>query len=272
MSKTEDQSNETTEKTKKSPIGLIFIVLALLALIIMVGLANNVKITPPEATETAEAAEAVETTKQDTSADATATQITQATDGAETTTQEVSADFDLEKASTPRILGNPDAPIKISEHSSFTCGACAMFHKSNFKMIKEEYIDTGKAYIVFDDFPRNKYDIIIGSVARCVPETAYFNFIQLLFETQKDWLNEEYLAHLKQNAKLTGASEAQINNCLNSTELHEALAKRQKAANENHGVESTPTLVINDSVLVSGLDPYATIKAALEAALVKPAE
>lgn len=266
MSKTEDQSNETTEKTKKSPIGLILIVLALLALIIMVGLANNVKITPPEATETAEA---VETTKQDTSADATAAQ---ATDGAETTTQEVSADFDLEKASTPRILGNPDAPIKISEHSSFTCGACAMFHKSNFKMIKEEYIDTGKAYIVFDDFPRNKYDIIIGSVARCVPETAYFNFIQLLFETQADWLNEEYLTHLKQNAKLTGASETQINNCLNSTELHEALAKRQKAAHEDHAVESTPTLVINDSVIVSGLAPYATIKAALEAALVKPAE
>lgn len=263
MSKTEDQSNETTEETKKSPMGIIFAILIFLAIVIVVGLTNNAKVTTSEPTETAK-------TEQGTSTDAT--QTAHASDGTETTTQEVSADFDLEKASTPRILGNPDAPIKISEHSSFTCGGCAMFHKSNFKMIKEEYIDTGKAYIVFDDFPRNKYDIIIGSVARCVPENAYFNFVQLLFETQKNWLNEEYLTHLKQNAKLTGASDAQINNCLNSTELHKALAERQAAAGKDHGVDSTPTLVINDSVVISGLDPYAAIKAALEAALVKPAE
>ncbi len=266
MSKTEDKPNETTEETKKSPIGMIFAILVLLAIVIVVGLTNNAKVTTSEPTEIAESVE----TEQDTSTDAT--QTAQAPDGTETITQEVSADFDLEKASTPRILGNSDAPIKISEHSSFTCGGCAMFHKGNFKKIKEEYIDTGKAYIVFDDFPRNKYDIIIGAVARCVPEDAYFNFVQLLFETQENWLNEEYLTHLKQNAKLTGASDAQINNCLNSTELHKVLAEHQEAASKDHGVKSTPTLVINDSVVVSGLDPYATIKAALEAALVKPAE
>ena len=156
MSKTEDQSNETTEETKKSPIGMIFAVLILLAIVIVVGLTNNAKVTTSDPTETAEAVK----TELGTSTTA------QAPDGTEIITQEVSADFDLEKASTPRILGNPDAPIKISEHSSFTCGGCAMFHKSNFKMIKEEYIDTGKAYVVFDDFPRNKYDIIIGSVAQ----------------------------------------------------------------------------------------------------------
>lgn len=258
-------------KDKKSPQIIIIAVLVLLALVIVVGLANNAKITAPKITETAEAVETEQDTNADTAQTAQDTNNAEI-DGAETTTQEVSADFDLEKASTPRILGNPDAPIKISEHSSFTCGACAMFHKTNFKMIKEEYIDTGKAYIVFDDFPRNMYDIKIGAVARCVPESTYFNFVQLLFETQKDWLNEEYVTYLKQNAKLAGASEAQVNNCLESTELHDALAKRQDAANKTHGVKSTPTLVINDSVIVSGLDPYATIKAALEAALVKPAE
>ncbi len=177
--------------------------------------------------------------------------------------------FDLENAAIPRILGNPNAPVKISEHSSFTCGHCAKFHKTNFKQIKKDYVDTGKAYIVYSDFPLNGHDIKIGSIARCVPEKSFFSFIQLLFETQENWLKKDYLEHVKQNAKLTGVSEEQINECLSSRTLHEALANgREKAMNE-HGVNSTPTLVINDSAVIAGLAAYSEIKKILDAELEK---
>lgn len=269
MSNTEDQATDTTEKAKKSPVGIILIIFAIFAITAVVSflsLTNN-KAEPNNVTEASN--ENVDVSLQ--TEQANAAQADNASDSDVVTKSEPFV-FDLEKASTPRILGNPNAPIKISEHSSFTCGGCAMFHKNNFKLIKEEYIDTGKAYIVFDDFPRNMFDIKIGAVARCVPEKAYFDFVQLLFETQKTWLNEKYTTYLKQNAKLTGASSAQIDTCLNSKELHEALAHRQEAAANDHGVKSTPTLVINDKTVISGLDKYATIKAALDAAMVKPAE
>lgn len=273
---TEEAKSDVTEKTKKMPSLVMLIIFAVIAVFVISSIADkNAKPVKSEIPETVSAPienevqkDANDNTAQEADIDKAAESTAQQTGD----TQVSNVAFDLENAKTPRILGDPNAPVKISEHSSFTCGGCAMFHKDNFKRIKQEYIDTGKAYIVFDDFPRNSFDITIGSVARCVPEQAYFNFVQLLFETQKTWLNDGYMTYLKQNAKLTGASEAQINNCLESKELHETLAQHQEAANKNHGVKSTPTLVINDTVVISGLEPYEKIKAAIDAAIAKAAE
>ena len=41
--------------------------------------------------------------------------------------------IDVKDALKERILGNPNAPIKISEHSSFSCGHCGKFHNNVFK-------------------------------------------------------------------------------------------------------------------------------------------
>ena len=131
-----------------------------------------------------------------------------------------SAAFNVEALSAPRILGNPDAPIKISEHSSFTCGACRAFHDVNYQKIKADFIDTGKAYLVFDDFPRNGVDVVVGAVARCVPDNAYFNFVQLVFNTQDQWSqNRNFADHIKQNAVLAGADAEQVDQCFDSKEL-----------------------------------------------------
>lgn len=178
----------------------------------------------------------------------------------------------LKKLATPRVLGDPNSPIEIREHSSFSCGHCKRFHETNFKEIKKDYIDTGKAHIVFDDFPRNIVDLSAGVVARCVPDAAYFNYIQLLFETQDDWaFKGEHLEYLKQNAKLIGLTDEQIDACLNNQKLQDALAQSAQTANQKHGVSSTPTLVINGKTVIPGLAPYEDLKKALDAELEKSA-
>ena len=165
---------------------------------------------------------------------------------------------------TPRILGNPNAPVKISEHSSFTCGACAAYHKTNFKTLKTDYIDTGKAYLVFDDFPRNPVDIMVGSLARCLSGDAYFNFVQLLFETQADWANEGFKDHVKQNAMMAGVPEDKYEDCVNNKAVHEALAASREKTSTKFNINSTPQLVINDKRVIAGLAPYEDIKKAIE--------
>lgn len=179
--------------------------------------------------------------------------------------------LNIDELGTPRIMGDVNAPVKISEHSSFTCGGCAAFHRDNFKKIKQDYIDTGKAYLVYDDFPRNKEDIMIGAIARCVPNESYFNFVQVIFETQKDWvtLGGKYLENVKNTAIFAGANAPKLNACEKSEELKEILAERRDNANKTHGVRSTPTLVINDKVTISGLSTYDQIKEALDAEVAK---
>ncbi len=95
-------------------------------------------------------------------------------------------------------------------------------------------------------------------------EDAYFDFIQLLFETQRTWFHDDYLKHIKQNALLSGASEEDLAHCIGNEALYQVLADRQEKAVETHKVDRTPTLIINDTVNINGLMPYAQIKAAIE--------
>lgn len=44
----------------------------------------------------------------------------------------MAADLDLEKALSPRIFGNADAPIHVVEYFSMTCGHCANFHVTTY--------------------------------------------------------------------------------------------------------------------------------------------
>ncbi len=266
-------SDKQEQSAKKSPVGLIIILFLILGAALVAGLYNNAKQTQAseDQPEAAPAEKTVDTAQADSNGQSPEVQPVVNTDPAPT------AAMDIEALSTPRILGNPEAPLEISEHSSFTCGACGAFHKGNFKQIKKDYIDTGKAYIVFDDFPRNKFDVQVGAVARCLPDESYFNFIQLMFEMQEKTLNflrahkyDEFENYIKQNAALAGAKNAQA--CLESRELHEALAARQKLATQEHDVNSTPTLVLNNATTISGIAPYDQIKQAIEAELAKTAQ
>ena len=176
-----------------------------------------------------------------------------------------SDNLDIAYLSTPRILGDKSAPLKISEHSSFTCPGCAKFHSSNFKKIKVDYIDTGKAYLVYDDFARNSKDATVGAIARCVPEESYFKFIQLIFETQSDWRND--LDLVNESALMVGADADKINKCANSKDLKEAIAQSSRKAYKEKGVDKTPTLLIGESGKVSGLAPYHEIQQVINKAL-----
>lgn len=173
--------------------------------------------------------------------------------------------LNIEHLSKPRALGNPDAPLKIVDYSSYTCGACGYFHLASFDKIKEDYIDTGKVYFVFEDFPRNEHDVEITAIAHCIPEKDYFNFVTSLYKTQEKWMrNKDFLTFIKQNAKLTGADPKIIEQCAQSKDLKDAIAKRGQYAYKNIGIKSTPTFIINDDKRLVGALPYESFKKVLD--------
>ncbi len=241
-------------ESKKSPLGIVLFIIGLAAIAIIFGFyqRGNSQHSP-----------AIEQPNEE--------QLAEAMSYVNRGESNEPVELNIEELGTPRVLGDVNAPVKISEHSSFTCGGCAAFHRTNFKNIKKDYIDTGKAFLVYDDFPRNREDIMIGSVARCVPEESYFNFVQVVFETQKDWslLGEKYLENIKNTAIFAGGKAPKLSACERSEELQSILAERRDNASKTHGVRSTPTLVINDKITISGLSPYEQIKEAIDAELAK---
>src|SRR5258706_11399400 len=88
---------------------------------------------------------------------------------------------------TAHVLGNPEAPITIIEYASLTCPHCAEFDKSVLPQIKQTYIDTGKAKLVYRDFPLDATALKASMIARCLPSDRYFAFIDALFKQQNNW-------------------------------------------------------------------------------------
>lgn len=177
-------------------------------------------------------------------------------------------EIDTAKALGLRILGDPNAPVKVAEFASLTCGHCAHFHEKTFKPFKEAWIDTGKAYLVFSDFPLNAPALQATMIARCLPQENYFPFIQMLFETQKEWAYDVgYINYLKAKAMENGLSEEGVANCLQNEELQNGILDRVRAAQEQWEVSSTPSFVINNQTLISGALPYDEFQAKIEAAI-----
>lgn len=156
-----------------------------------------------------------------------------------------------------RVMGDSNAPIKISEHASFTCGHCAHFHKSTLPDLKKNDIDTGKAYLVFSDFPLNAPAMHASLTARCVPEIRYFDFVHMLFERQEEWAySVDYITFLKKRALEYGITEARFEACLQNQELQKGLLEKMRETQTKFGVESTPSFVINDKAKMTGALPY----------------
>ncbi len=237
MSDTE-KTEETKQPAKKSKDGMFFLIV--IGALVLLGVAQYIARTStvqPSEQQTEEVASAPETvTQEDSSAPAVA--------------------IDVAAALSERILGDTGAPVKISEHASFTCSHCAVFHKDVFGKLKADYIDTGKAYLVFSDFPLNAPALDATMAARCLPHDRYFDFIAMLFAEQDKWAyDEHYIGFLKQKAAENGLDEAHFDACIANQELKDGIAARMKAAQEQWNISSTPSFVFNNKKTVSGAMP-----------------
>jgi len=168
-----------------------------------------------------------------------------------------------------KVIGDPSAPVEIIEYASLTCSHCADFHTEILPKLKEDYIDTGKAYLVYQDFPLNAPALQASMVARCLPDSRYFGFIGLLFKTQERWaFNADYLNALRQNAKLAGLNDQAFDACLENESLQQSLALTMQAASKKWEINSTPTFVINGGEeIIRGAKDYSEFKTTLDSIL-----
>ena len=93
----------------------------------------------------------------------------------------------LEPGALPdKVLGKADAPVTIVEYASMTCSHCAHFHETTFPALKKKYIDTGKARLIFREFPFDPRAEAGFMLARCAGDN-YFPMVEVLFKQQESW-------------------------------------------------------------------------------------
>lgn len=178
-----------------------------------------------------------------------------------------------EVSATDMVIGDPNAPVTIIEYASVTCPGCAAFHERVFPGLKEKFVDTGKAKIVFREFPTPPVDFsMIGSVmARCAGEKggseAYFLVINALFQNQRTWIyGEDPKAELLKIASQAGMDEEAFDTCLKRQELLDAIEARVKEGSSEFNINSTPSFVMNGKKInARSLDDFeAAINEAIE--------
>ncbi|MCW2246093.1 protein-disulfide isomerase [Azospirillum fermentarium] len=175
--------------------------------------------------------------------------------------------IDVPAALADRVLGNPDAPVTIIDYSSLTCPHCAEFHNTTLPQIKKEYLDTGKAKLIFRDFPFDQWALKASALARCAPKERYYPLLDVLFKQQNVWSRAADPAKaLKQIGALAGVPEAAVDACWASKELTDGILQIQIDGSVKDKVEATPTFVINGKEKISGAQPFAAFAKAIDAA------
>lgn len=167
-------------------------------------------------------------------------------------------EISYEKALAERVLGKAEAPIVITEYASLTCPHCARFHKETLPRIKAAYIDTGKAKLIYRDFPFDGLALRAAAMARCAPQERYFAVIETLFAQQESWSRaKDPLVALGNIGKLAGMSQATVDACFKDTKLMDSIVQIRLDGEKTHGVDSTPTFIIGGKK-VSGAEPFET--------------
>ncbi|WP_108787915.1 thioredoxin domain-containing protein [Erythrobacter sp. Alg231-14] len=165
------------------------------------------------------------------------------------------------------ILGNPDAPLKLIEYASHTCGACANFSQTGKPSIKE-YVATGVVSFEQRNLVRDPIDLTIATLVRCgadanvqaLSDQAWGNFNEIMGAAQANGAQLEIANELPGDqrlgefARITGLTEffaarglsrAQQSACLADVETIETIRTNSSTQAEELNILATPTFILN---------------------------
>jgi len=177
--------------------------------------------------------------------------------------------LNLENGSYP--LGSESASITIVEFGDYQCEACyAWFHNTRDTLI-DNYIETGKAKLVFVDLPFLGRDSPKAAQASYCAEDQgkYWEYHTMLYTFQdgppdSGWADRD---RLNSFAFSLDMNMDEFNNCMDSSKYQ----KRVKANYDEavkHGAQQTPSFIIisQDGTIekFAGAQPYSVFAATIE--------
>jgi protein-disulfide isomerase len=168
-------------------------------------------------------------------------------------------------------LGSESAPVTIVEFGDYQCEACYhWFHNTRDTLI-DNYIETGKAKLVFVDLPFLGRDSPKAAQASYCAEDQgkYWEYHTMLYTFQdgqpdSGWADRD---RLNSFAFSLDMNMDEFNDCMDSSKY----AKRVKANYDEavkNGVQQTPTFIIisqdGTTEKFAGAQPYSVFAATIE--------
>ncbi|NJO06786.1 MAG: DsbA family protein [Chloroflexaceae bacterium] len=156
------------------------------------------------------------------------------------------------KPETYATLGDPNAPITIYEFSDFGCPSCRQYNLFTFPTLREQYIDTGKVYYVYKNYPIvSSNGGLAAQAAECAGEQqGYWAMHAQLFRDPAAWNGDEASAVqvFSEYATALGLDGAVLAQCV-SEGRYKADVDSDFEEGLDIGIFGTPTFIINRKLL-----------------------
>jgi len=172
------------------------------------------------------------------------------------------------------ILGSESAPVTIVEFGDYQCEACYhWFHNTRATLI-DNYIETGKAKLVFIDMPFLGRDSITAAQASYCAEDQkkYWEYHTMLYNFQdgppdSGWADRD---RLNSFAFSLDMNVNEFNECMDSSKYKNRVKANFDEAMKNDA-KSTPTFIIisqdGKTEKFAGAQPYSVFAATIESML-----
>jgi protein-disulfide isomerase len=160
-----------------------------------------------------------------------------------------------------KTLGNKSAPITMEVFSDYQCPACRAFFENTLRAMINDYVASGKVYLIHRDFPlpMHPYSMDAARWANAAARIGRFESIDAaLYDTQDKWTKdgsmEQYISAALGSADFKRVQK-QVQGCLTQTvppavaaQAHncelDTFIQADIALGKQVPVNSTPTIVI----------------------------
>lgn len=188
------------------------------------------------------------------------------------------------------VSGNPDAPLRLVQYFSYTCGACGAFAAAADAPLKTGYIDRALVAFEYRNMVRDPLDLTAALLARAGSAAAFPGHYRALMASQPNWLVRAsklpasvttawYEGSVSARAatiardsglaaimRARGVTAAQISAALTSEVAQSAVTAMTNIARGTDRITSTPGFLLDGKVL-NDVHDWPSVKSRLDQAL-----
>ena len=147
-------------------------------------------------------------------------------------------------------MGNPDAPVRITEYSDYRCSHCGAFALETEPLLEKAFIETDKVYFVsrsVGDLLGSAPSVLATEASYCAAEqNKYWEIHDLVFSNQGTTITQSIL---EKWAKTVGVEMGDFKACMSDNRYDDRIAQDRIDA-EAEGISGTPSFVV--SYMVNG--------------------
>jgi protein-disulfide isomerase len=180
-----------------------------------------------------------------------------------------SADLTLKKS-----LGSPTAPIKMEIFSDYQCPACREMHLNTTRQLIDNYVSSGKVYLIHHDFPlmMHPYSRVAARWVNAAAMVGSFQAAETALYSKQDQWGANGNVEQALAASLPAAEMAKIR----ATEMAQraqldAVVQTEVNLGNSRNISGTPSIFVitrgQTIPLPSGPVPYPLLKQYLDSLL-----